>query len=263
MSIIETLASFLVLSPAMRIAMNGANPATTRIFTLIFAFLAICVWLTFQFGFAIMLLKMTRSEYTNLGFLFAGFRCINPAIKVIAAFGLLISLLALISRFIAKFIFYKINPDFSIESISQIAENKELLTSFASDTVTFLVIFLGILFILSIIVLIRFVFVFQLHFDNPNEPILSVFRKSSQMMHKNVFRLILFSLRSGGKQLFTAIIFAVLVNFIPEDKSSGLSILTFIFDMIYFINLYTAMIRIYLTIPVLYEELLKPKDENS
>ena len=78
-------------------------------------------------------------------------------------------------------------------------------------------------------------------------------------MHKNVFKLILFALRAGGKQLFIAIFLAILVNFIPESKNSGLSILTFIIDMIYFINMYTAMIRIYLTVPVMYEEIRNEK----
>ena len=263
MSILETLASFAVLSPVMRLASNGVSPLTARIVTIALAFLAIFVWLTFQFGFAIMLLKMARREYTNIGFLFAGFRCMNPAGKVIAAFAGLISLLAIIARFAARFIFLKIKPDFSFESLSQIPENRELLSSFAMDAVSFLALFLGILFILGLFILIRFVFVFQIHFDNPSMPILSVFKKSSGMMKKNVFRLILFALRAGGKQLLTAIIIAILVNFIPEDKSSGISILTFILDMVYFINLYTAMIRIYLTVPVLYEEILKPEHENS
>ena len=73
-------------------------------------------------------------------------------------------------------------------------------------------------------------------------------------MRKNVLRLILFALRAGGKQLAIAIILAILVTFIPEEKNSGLSVLIFILDMVYFINMYTAMIRIYLTVPVMYNE---------
>ena len=82
-------------------------------------------------------------------------------------------------------------------------------------------------------------------------------------MRKNVFRLILFALRAGGRYLVTAILLSVALNFIPEDKGSGLSILVFVLDMIYFINLYTAMIRIYLTVPVLYDEILNPTLEIS
>ena len=268
-SIMETLASFAVLSPAMRLLANGANPVLAKAETFLLAFIAICVWLCFQFGFAVMLLKMTRREYTNLGFLFIGFRRLNPAGKVIGAFGGLIAVLALVARFVTKFIFYKINPDFSFDKIDlsplqnadQIAGQPELLSSLAIDMVTLILIFLGVLFVLGLFVLIRFVFVFQLHFDTPSMPLIQLFKKSSQMMRKNVLRLILFALRAGGKQLFIAIFLAVLVNFIPEAKNSGLSVLVFIIDMIYFINLYTAMVRIYLTVPVMYEEILHPKLE--
>jgi len=268
-SILETLASFAVLSPALRLAANGANPLLVRAETILLAFLAICVWLTFQFGFAVMLLKMTRREYTNLGFIFIGFRRFNPAGKIIGAFGGLIAILALLARFATKFIFQKINPNFTfsmpditaLQDAGQIADQPEVISTMAIDMLLFVAIFLGVLFVLGLVVLIRFVFVFQLHFDNPSMPLPNLFKKSWQMMHKNVLRLILFALRAGGKQLFIAIFLAILVNFIPEDKNSGLSILTFIIDMIYFINMYTAMIRIYLTVPVLYEEILNPRLE--
>ncbi len=266
-SILETITSFAILSPVMRLAANGASPAVVKIQTLLFAFLAICVWLTFQFGFAVMLLKMTRREYTNLGFIFIGFRRLNPAGKIIGTFGGLIAILALISRFATKFIFQKINPNFvfsmpdisSLQDAGQIADQPEVISTMAIDMLLFVAIFLAVLFVLGLFVLIRFVFVFQLHFDNPSMSIPKLFKKSWQMMHKNVFKLILFALRAGGKQLFIAIFLAILVNFIPESKNSGLSILTFIIDMIYFINMYTAMIRIYLTVPVMYEEIRNEK----
>ena len=273
MSILETVSFIVILSPSLNMAQNGSNPAVSRIFTLFLAFIAVCVWLTFQFGFAIMLLQMTRRRPVNLGYMFIGFKHFNPAGKVILSFAGLLAILTIIARFIAKFVFTKINPDFSfqalpIQSLQNVAENSEALSEFTTNAVLYMGIFIGILFILSLFTLIHFVFVFQLHFDNPRLTIPEVFRQSARLMHKNVFRLILFALRAGGKQLVVAIFLAVLVNFIPDDKASGLSILTFILDMIYFINLYTAMIRIYLTIPVLYEELLKPtleieSDENS
>ncbi len=269
MSILETLASFVLLSPAMKLASGTANPFVARAELLLLAFLAVCVWLTFQFGFAVMLLKMSRREYTNLGFLFIGFRKIDPAGKIITAFGSLIALLAVAARFITKFIFHKINPDFvfkmpdisSIENAGQIADQPEVISTMATDMLLFLAIFLGVLFVLGLVILIRFVFVFQLHFDNPNMKLPGLFKKSWQMMHKNVLKLILFALRAGGKQLGIAIFLALLVNFIPESENSGLSILTFILNLIYFINMYTAMIRIYLTVPVMYNEILNPKLE--
>ena len=269
MSILETIASLVLLSPLTNLLRGGAGALAVRAATFVFAFIVICVWLCFQFGFAVMLLKMTRREYTNLGFLFIGFRRLNPAGKVIGAFGFVIALLAIAARFIARLIFFKINPDFNFEmpdltalqDSERLSENAEIISSAASDTLTFILIFLGVLFVLSLVVLIRFVFVFQLHFDNPSMPVARLFKKSAVMMRKNVFRLIVFALRAGGKPLVIALVLAVLVNFIPEKSNSGLSVLNFILDMVYFINMYTAMIRIYLTVPVLYNEILNPKLE--
>ncbi len=264
MSILETLTSFLILSPVMRMVQNEMSMAVIKGTTFALAFLAITVWLTFQFGFAVMLLQMTRRKNTNLGYIFIGFKCFKPAGKIISALALFISLLALFARFIAKFIFQKIDPNFSMEApdLSALQENTqeaaELLSSQALDTLLFIGVFLAILFILALVILVRFIFVFQLHFDNPKMPLFSLFRKSSQMMNKNVFRLILFALRAGGKQLVIAIFLAILVNFIPEEKNSSLSILVFLLDMVYFINFYTAMVKIYLTVPVMYEEILNP-----
>ena len=262
MSILDTLVSFVILSPAMRVAQSGASPFTVKAATLVLAFVAICAWLTFQFGFAVMLLQMTRRKNTNLGYIFIGFKCFNPAGKVIVAFGALISLLAVIARFAAKFVFLKIKPDFSFEapsldSLQNVAENTEQLSSLATDTLLFLALFLLILLVLSLFVLIRFVFVFHLHFDNPNLKISELFKKSAKMMHKNVLRLILFALRVGGKQLAIAILLALIVNFFPEEKHPGLSVLVFLLDIAYFVNFYTALIRVYLTVPVLYEEKTK------
>ena len=262
MSILGTLVSFVILSPIMRLVQNDANMLTIKAATFFLAFVAICAWLTFQFGFAVMLLQMTRRKNTNLGYLFIGFKCFNPAGKVIIAFGALISLLAVVARFAAKFVFLKIKPDFSFEapsldSLQNVAENTEQLSSLATDTLLFLALFLLILLALSLFVLIRFVFVFQLHFDNPNRKISELFKKSAKMMHKNVLRLIALALRAGGKQLSVAILLALIVNFFPEEKHSGLSVLVFLLDIAYFVNFYTALVRIYLTVPVLYEEQTK------
>ena len=266
MSILETLSFFVILSPSLNMARDDSGIITARIFTLALTFIAVCVWLTFQFGFAVMLLRMTRRQHVNLGYMFIGFKKFNPAGKVIMSFAGLFAILTVAARFITRFAFSKINPDFSFQSFSvqdlqALGENSEVLSDFATNAILFMGLFIAVLLVLSVVTLIHFVFVFQLHFDNPSMKTHELFKKSAKMMHKNVFRLILFALRSGGKQLVIAIVLALIVNFIPEDKVSGLSLLAFILNLIYFINLYTAMIRIYLTVPVLYEEILNPKLE--
>ena len=263
MSILETLSFFVILSPSLRLSQT-ASPATVRLFTLALAFIALCVWLTFQFGFAVMLLRMTRRQYVNLGYIFIGFKCFNSAKKVIFSFAAIFAILVVIARFATKIIFSQINPDFSFQMISiqdlqNAGENPELISDFMLNSLTFMGIFIALLFVLALFTLIHFVFVFNLHFDSPNLTIPELFKKSASLMHKNVFRLIFFALRAGGKQLLIAIILAVIVNFLPEDKASGLAVLVFLLNIAYFVNLYTAITRIYLTIPVLYEERLNPQ----
>lgn len=266
MSILETVSFFVILSPALNMTRAGSNPAASRVFTLILILFALCVWLTFQFGFAIMLLRMTRKQSVNLHHMFIGFKHFNPAGKVILSFAALLSVLTVITRFISRLVFTKIRPGFSFQAVSvqdlqDITANSEVISEFVMNSALYICLFAGILFILSVITLLHFAFVFQLHFDNPSMSIKQLFAKSAGMMRGNVLRLIVFALRAGGKQLLTAVILAVIANMIPEDKASGLSALTFIIDMIYFINLYTATIRIYLTVPVLYEDILNPKAE--
>lgn len=269
-SILDTFLSFIILSPVMRMVQNGVSMSVLKTGTFFLAFVAIVVWLTLQFGFSVMLLQMTRRHNTNLGFIFIGFKHFNPAGKIIASFAAFIALLAVIARFIAKFVFLKIYPDFSfsapdIENLKAISENTELFSQAASQTLLFIALFLLILFILGLCLLIRFVFVFQLHFDNPKMNVISLFRKSASLMHKNVLLLILFALRAGGKQFLAAVALATIVNFLPENKLTGLSVISFLLNIAYLVNFYTAMIRVYLTVPVLYEEILSltERKENT
>lgn len=259
MSILETLSTFIILSPVLNSA-ETTHIFFTRISTIVLAFISLCVWLTFQFGFAIMLLRMTRRQHVNLGYIFIGFKKFNPAGKVIFSFAAIFSVFVVIARFIAKILFSKINPDFSFQSISMqdfqnISENSEFIYDFAFNTLMFMGIFIGVLFVISLLTLPHFVFVFHLHFDKPSLSVPALFSQSASLMKKNVFRLILFAIRAGGKQLAVALILALVLNFIPNEKSGGIAILIFLLDIVYFVNLYTALIRIYLTVPVLYENL--------
>lgn len=288
LTIIESLVTALFLFPAIKIFSDaqenlalGEIQAKAIFFVLIFA--ALVVWLTFQFGFAIMLLRIVRNEPANLGFLFMGFRRFNPAGKVILSFAIIFSVVGIASRFITKFIFSRIWPSISssFDTISseleQAAKTSTAVANeiaIAADSVSSADVssvlpfspgeaasvlfesglFAGIFFVLCFVVVIRFAFVFHLHFDSPRLKTIELFSKSFKMMKGNVFRLIGFALRAGGKNLLIAIVFALIVTFLPEGKS-GLSILTFLFDLVYFINLYTALVKFYFVVPVLYNEL--------
>lgn len=284
LTLLESLVSAIIVFPGIKIFSDSAGTSSelqSKIIFFALAFLSVVVWLTFQFGFAVMLLRMTRNEKTNLGFLFMGFRRFNPAGKVILSLAAIISAVAVAARFITKAIFSAAFPFFKnlfrelAEEISEsaaqaasdipnAAENSvsggNILPYALSGEEAMEIIFeaasFSLFFILiAFIVIIHFAFVFHIHFDNPCWKLSKVFSQSFKMMKGKVFKLIGFALRAGGKNLLAAIIFAVLATFTPSQKA-GLSILVFIFDLAYFINLYTALVKFYFTVPVLYEAIL-------
>lgn len=303
LTLLESLVSGIIVFPGIKIFSDAAGTSAeiqSKIIFFALIFVAITVWLTFQFGFAIMLLRMTRNEKTNLGFLFMGFRKFNPAGKVILSLAAIISAATVAARFIAKAIFSKVFPifkDFFSGIASEMAEAAQNATqaaasaasgvsaaaaNAAADAVssgnlldsasvaasiapisaeeTLEIIFQAasfslFFFLIAFVVVIHFAFVFHLHFDNPSWKISKIFSQSFKMMKGKVFKLIGFALRAGGKNLLVAIVFAVLATFLPGEKA-GLSILVFIFDLAYFINLYTALVKFYFTVPVLYEAIL-------
>lgn len=268
LTLLESLCSAVFLFPAVKILSDAQAAVSLQAKVIFFAliFAALTVWLTFQFGFAIMLLRMVRNENTNLGFLFMGFRRFNPAGKVILSFAAIISLAGIATRFITKALFAQLWPLFedmfkSASTEIQAAETADAAGSilpFAPEEAASVFfesgLFAGIFFLLAFIVLIHFAFVFQLHFDNPAVKAGGLFKESFKMMRGNVFRLIGFALRAGGKNLLIAVVLAVAISFIPESKG-GLSVLVFLFDLAYFINLYTALTKFYFTVPVMYEQI--------
>lgn len=304
LTLLESLVSGLIVFSGIKIFSDAAGTSAeiqSKIIFFALIFVAITVWLTFQFGFAIMLLRMTRNEKTNLGFLFMGFRKFNPAGKVILSLAAIISAAAVAARFIAKAIFSKVFPLFkdffggiasgmaeaaeqaaaqaansaaeAASSISAAADATNAVSSGILDSAgaaasitplsaeeTLEIIFQAasfslFFFLIAFVVVIHFAFVFHLHFDNPSWKVSKIFSQSFKMMKGKVFKLIGFALRAGGKNLLVAIVFAVLATFLPGEKA-GLSILVFIFDLAYFINLYTALVKFYFTVPVLYEAIL-------
>lgn len=289
LTLLESLCSFVFLFPAIKIFSDAQQAQAigslqTKIIFFALLFAALVVWLTFQFGFAIMLLRMVRNENTNLGFLFMGFRKFNPAGKVILSFAAIISAVGIATRFITKALFAKLWPvvenafktaSAEIQAAESAAESAGNAASSATDAAGSILpfapdeaasiffesgLFAGIFFLLAFIVLIHFAFVFQLHFDKPSVKVGGLFKESFRMMKGNVFRLIGFALCAGGKNLLIAIVFAVIVSFIPEEKA-GLSILVFLFDLAYFINLYTALVKFYFAVPVMYEAVRNEGDE--
>ena len=272
MTILETLTVFaiaLFFSPSISTGAENASVFTdiqNQILSVCASFTIFFVILSFQFGFSIMLLQMSRRKNTNLGYIFMGFSKINPAGKVTAAFSVIFVLIALVCRILAALIFIKFDLSFLSDKIfasfSEFSKNSPISFT-AQDFDSFVITGIASLFfiLISFLVTIRFVFVFPLHFDNPTEKITGVFKKSFQMTKKNVLRLVAFALRAGGKSLLIALFLFIILILIPDEKNSALAVLVLLLNLAYFVNLYTALVRIYLTVPVMYEAIINPENE--
>lgn len=269
LTILESLCTSVFLIPAIKITSGtpmsaftemGIGPAAVKIIFFLLLFLAVTLWITFQFGFTIMLLRMTRGENANLGFIFMGFRRFNPAGKVILCFSGIAAAVSIIARFISKFIFKITGTTLSNVLSSPEAENAAGdadIQAISQEIIFQAGFFSGILIILCLIVFIHFAFVFHLHFDNPDKSVKELFTESFNMMRGNFFRLIGLALRAGGKNLLIAVVFAVITVFLPSEKP-GISVLAFLLDLGYFINLYSALVKFYFAVPVLYNALTAP-----
>ncbi len=237
MIITEALFTGFLTAPSISILSGESISLQQRFLAFFLLYITVIVWLIFQFGFAIMLLRMVRNEHVTLGYIFLGFKKIKVCFKYIFVFSLIITFAAIVTRFSVNYLFYRF-----IES--QFEE--------VSAAVIQILMFLVMFFIVAFVTASHFAFVFHLHFDNPSKPVSTIFSKSFKMMRGNVLRLLAFALRAGGKNLLIVIVLALAINFIPSETRKSLSFLVFFFDLIYFVNMYTAMVRIYFTVPILY-----------
>lgn len=246
MAICETLVLSLLLAPA--VVLISQNKMTARGMTIVavLSFVSLIVMFLFQYGFAVLLLRMERSQYVTLGYIFSGFKRLKISFPVALVFTT--SVAAVIALCRAGIYFFKQPLNLLTEQSRTIVEN--------SVVVAVMLLFIMLLFV-------RFMFVFQVRYDNQSENVFSAFKKSMRLIHGHVIDSICFVLRAGGRYLLIAIIVLIADLLIPEDNGksfSGLSVVSLILDFIYFVNGYTALVRMYLAVPVLYDWLKSPSE---
>ncbi len=309
--ICETVLGMIFAAPAMM--MLTRNPSLNQtIFAAMLVFCSLIIWLLFQYGFHVLILRMVRHEYVTLGYVFFGFKEIKRVLPLLLTIGLIVSLLTIalvaggrivtaqtgLADAVAKQIesvqaqvestqakalqapAESIKEAESGQSLPQasdqsddtpLSDNQDAVLN---QAVKQLGILLAIYALLIVLVFIRFVFVFYLHFDSPDDGVLTLFKKSARLMKNNCFRLIRLMLGAGGKNLVTAI-FIFTVTYVISSGSKGgqkggFSILMMLLNFMYFINIYTALLKMYFALPVLYTDALLPQvevtitdDENS
>lgn len=258
--ICETVLCMFFAAPAMMRMGQRTGGIEDLIFTGSLLFLSLLCWLLLQYGFHILILRMSRREYVTIGYVFYGFKKIRQTLPLILTMAAMIVALTLAFITGTRIVMAKLGIDVMIQKAMDSSENQvEALSAFFGHAG----IILGLYVLILIIVFIRFSFVFYLHFDNPGAKPVFLLKKSAFLMHKNMFRLIRLVICAGGKNLIVAAVTFFLTLAIPatnrDGSRSGLSFVVLLLNFIYFVNAYTALLRMYFAFPVLYTDVLLAK----
>jgi len=271
MTILETVITSVLMLPILKHSVSGTM-------NYLLSAITFAIFLLFQFGFATILLRMTRDEFVTLGFLFYGFKKPKLSFGVVFGFLVLAGLVLVSSRFLYFSVFENIinnlfdsvketvenEPSIqqtfnmlqnanAIDTINNATETSKLLLQITVPTILFAAIyFFGIL--------IPFAFTFHFKLDNPKKSVLFAMKKSLLLIFSNFnyFRLVGFSLSCAGKKLIITIIIGFIISFLSSAKSLG--VLVMILEFTYFLNAYAALIRIYVSIPVFYYGMTKEQE---
>jgi hypothetical protein len=207
--------------------------AAGTLFFLLFTIMALL-----QFGYSVLLLRMKRNQYVTLGFLFNGFRSWRRVLS--SAIFVAVIICSVVCILEAGMYFLKTPLSLFVTKFGTTAQQ----------------VLVGVLFaILLFIFTIHFVFLFQIRYDRPELPLFKVLRKSVHLMRRHVWTFVSIVLRAGGYQLLTAIIIFIINMIISDTKSHTIAVISLILDFIYFVNGYTAVVRMYLSVPILYDYL--------
>lgn len=246
MIMVESLVSGVVVFALVRISSVENLTSLYKAIILGITFILSTISFLFQTGLLVLTLKMVREEFVTIGFVFYGFRKIKKFLP-----------LALINSLLVSFIFgiYKL-ISFLLKPQLKMLEDKFGLVVLVS-------IFIGIILLSVLFVLVNFIFVTQIKYDNPEMNAFKCFVKSFVLMKGNVFRFFSFVIRSCGINLVLALFYFGMSLSMNSVKNNFSSILSFVFDFLYFINIYKAAGRLYFTFPIAYTSLIENNDSGE
>ncbi len=235
MVILESICSALVIFSSYLFS-------SQKILTYLAMFAGVFLWFLVLIGFAIMLLRMAREKYVTLGYLFYGFR----RIKLFAPVALLHTVLTAFSAGVAAAILLALRKTQSpvLSFLTQHwGENSILIATIILSAVLFLI--------------FQFpqIFLAFLRYDNSEKSVFKLAFMSFKFCVKKLFKLLGFIFMAGGRNLFLAVFyFAVTLTLSGEDKGTLVQALLFLFDFLYFVNIYKAVSLMALSLPVFYED---------
>lgn len=254
----QTVFSMFFLAPVVFLLMRGGVTFNERFFGYLLVFCALVVQTLFQYGLQVLILRMVRREFVTLGYVFYGFKTIKKTFPLAVAVSALIFLVAFVFFLVARsLVAARLDANLAAESL---LSAQEMLRQ---QGVPFLLLLAAWVLVL-VAVGIRFIFVFFLHVDYPGEKLPSLFRKSARLMRKKCFLLIRLALRAGGHNFaIAAVALCVMTGMTAaEGADDGQqlfpSFVGMIVNLVYLVNIYTALLKMYFAAPVLYVDAVRP-----
>lgn len=254
----QTVFSMFFLAPVVFLLMRGGVTFNERFFGYLLVFCALVVQTLFQYGLQVLILRMVRREFVTLGYVFYGFKTIKKTFSLVVAVSALLFAVAFVFFLVARAVVAaRLDANLGAEAL---LSAQEMLRQLRVPTL--LLFALG--FLVLVAVGIRFIFVFYLHVDHPGEKLPSLFRKSARLMRKRCFLLIRLALRAGGHNFaIAAVALCVMTGMTAaEGADDGQQLFPafvgMIVNLVYLVNIYTALLKMYFAAPVLYVDAVQP-----
>lgn len=271
MSIVSYFAAFFGISRLFAVVDSVAEPELVALIKIV-----VIVTVTFlfiimlQFGYSSMIFQMARSQEGKFSYIFTGFRNFSKTWFICLWYVILFGTIMCFSFYAATWIFN--NYGESWFNVSRLVEEEKQLIAQAqeaavksgqtmppvlmniADRILYAMMIL-VFGVISLILLLPSVFTFCFRLDNGSKSSLYAFAASYRLSFSNwnIFRYIGFAFMGCWKNLLIALIayiFQIIIMLIGGKSAAGNMIIQFICV----INVYNAIAKIYMSIPIFYNE---------
>lgn len=238
LSMLETAALSVFLMPVLLVSKTGRATIPEMAVTAVSLYAGFIVVLVLQYGYHVLIARLVRGEFVTLGFLFNGFRDkkrVSRASLLYAA-GLSLSLMV-------------------CQAAAYLFDNRISTFTEKFGMPVFAICVVSIFLVLAVAILVKFTFVWLSLYDDPSLNALGAFKRSVRLLHKRTFKLIGFVLYAGGRRLLVAAGIFIITAVLPASAtSSGAgSVLGFMLDFVYFVAAYSAVVRMFMALPIFYD----------
>ena len=264
-AIIALLVVIICTSVIAPVALVSAMVGGASFFSVLMLLLCVSVSCMLFLGFAILLSRFYRNQQAVLGYIFVPFKDIKRMGSVALLFSAGITIISLIVTVVGMSVYLP-------EGLAGLKDIENILPSLMK-----IMPLLSVICILFFIFLVVFpnIFVWLVLIDNPEISAFEALKESFLLAKGKRIRLLGFLLQCGGWWLLAGCLaLAVTICFalfftpllVNEFANSVFSFVGLVCDGIYFIGLYTAVIKIITGVVAFYDELksdLEPKQEKS